>query len=316
MVDRQSTERLGYVVMGVPDVRESASFYTRVGQMTLHDQSERTAFLGGGYDHHWLRLEQQEQRGLVRVGFQLANDESLGAVADRLGERGIRHEEFGDLDGDKIDRGIRFTDPDGVQVDVYTDMLSRGVKPTQDIVHMDTMLHAVWFSKDPVQAHDFYADVLGFRASDWIKRNAVFMRSGNNYHHSLGIFRSSPERSATMDHFCILVDSIDDVMRARNVALRSGAKLQKDVLRHAASGSISVYVADPMAGISFEFCVEHDVVADNHRPRILESTPISRDVWLAGTPKEEIAALTDAAMGVTSAITRDDELAAMANSLA
>ncbi|MET7422157.1 VOC family protein [Dactylosporangium sp. NPDC005555] len=313
----QSTERLGYVVMAVPDVQQSANFYTRVGQMTLHDQAAGTAFLGGGYEHHWLRLEESTNRqGLVRVGFQLAGGESLDNVADRLATRGIAHEEFGDLDGDKIDRGIRFTDPDGVEVDVYTDMLSRGVKPAQDIVHMDTLLHAVWFSTDPVASHDFYSQVLGFRASDWIKRNAVFMRSANNYHHSLGIFRASPERAAKMDHFCILVDSIDDVMRARNVALRSGAKLQKDVLRHAASGSISVYIADPMAGLSFEFCVEHDIVGADHRPRILESTPISRDVWMAGTPKEEIAALTNAAMGVTSGISRDEELAAMANSLA
>jgi hypothetical protein len=36
-----------------------------------------------------------------------------------------------------------------------------------------------------------------------------------------------------------------------------------------------------VAGISFEFCVEHDMVAPDHRPRILESTPISRDLWLA-----------------------------------
>lgn len=318
-----SIERLGYVVMGVPDVKESADFYTRVGQLTLNDSSAKTAFLGGGFDHHWLRLEENhEKSGLMRVGFQLAGKESLDAVANRLTERGIKHEEFGDLDGDAIDRGIRFTDPDGVQVDVYTDMLSRGVKPAQDLVRMDAMLHAVWFSTDPVAAHDFYAEVLGFRASDWIKRNAVFMRAGNNYHHSMGIFRSSPERAAKMDHFCILVESIDDVMRARNIARRNGAALQKDVLRHAASGSISVYIADPVAGISFEFCVEHDIVDADQRPRILESTPISRDVWLAGTPREEVQRLTNAAMGVTSdikgsaAIARDDELAAMANSLA
>ncbi|MFG1926391.1 VOC family protein [Cryptosporangium sp. NPDC048952] len=313
----QSTERLGYVVVGVPDVAESAKFYTNVGQLTLHDLSSRTAFLGGGFDHHWLRLEQNAVRpGLQRVGFQLANHQSLDEVADRLDKRGIAHEEFGDLDGDAIDRGIRFTDPDGIQVDVFTQMLARGVKPVQDLVRMETMLHAVWFSTDPVAAHDFYASVLGFRASDWIKRNAVFMRAGNNYHHSMGIFRASPQRAGKMDHFCILVESIDDVMRARNIALRSGAQLQKDVLRHAASGSISVYIADPAAGISFEFCVEHDIVAPDHRPRILESTPISRDVWLAGTPKEEVKALTDAAMGVTSAPTRDDELAAVANQLA
>lgn len=310
----QAVERLGYVVMGVPDVAASADFYTSVGHLTLHDASDRTAFLGGGYDHHWLRLEEQDQRrGLLRVGFQLGSDTALGDVANRLDARGIRYEEFGDLEGDAIDRGIRFTDPDGLEVDVYTQMLSRGTKPGQDVVRMEEMLHAVWFSTDPVAAHDFYNGVLDFRASDWIKRNAVFMRSGNNYHHSMGIFRGSPERAATMDHFCILVESIDDVMRARNIATSRGAVLQKDVLRHAASGSISVYIADPVAGISFEFCTEHDIVDPNHRARLLEATPISRDVWMQGTSREEIKRLTNAAMGVTST---DEGLAQIANAMA
>lgn len=309
----QTVQRLGYVVMAVPDVQESANFYTRVGQLTLHDSGRGAAFLGGGYEHHWLRLEQDDRkRGLVRIGFQLSSPEDLAAVANRLDERGIPHAEIGDLEGDGIDRGLRFTDPDGVQVDVFTDMVSRGVKQPQSWVHMETMLHAVWFSTDPVAAHDFYASVLGFRASDWIGRGAVFMRARNNYHHSIGIFRSAAQRAAVLDHFCILVDSIDDVMRARNIALRGGAQLNKDVLRHAASGSISVYIADPMAGMSFEYCWDHAVLDPDHRPRILESTPISRDVWLAGTTKEEIAAVNAAVSGEA----RDRAMASVANSIA
>lgn len=314
----QSVERLGYVVLGVPDLAESTKFYSNIGHLTVHDAANGASFLGGGYDHHWLRLEDnQQRRGLVRVGFQLAGDEALSDVASRLDGRGIRYEEIGDLDGDGIDRGIRFTDPDGVEVDVYTDMLSRAVKPTQDVVRMNEMLHAVWFSADPVAAHRFYADVLGFRASDWIKRNAVFLRSANNYHHSLGIFRSSPQRAASMDHFCILVESIDDVMRARNIALRQGAALQKDVLRHAASGSISVYIADPMTGISFEFCTEHDIVAPDHRPRLLEGSPITRDVWQQGSPglsrTAPLGATSDTPLAVVSEETR---VADLANTLA
>lgn len=281
----QAVRRLGYVALAVPDLAASIDLYTTVGHLTVHDAMSGTAFLGGGYDHHWLRLEESSTaRGLRRVGYQLSGPAALDEVADRLTARGIRHEEIGDLDGDGIDRGLRFTDPDGVQVDVYTDMLSRAVKPTQEAVRMTEMLHAVWFSADPVAAHAFYAEVLGFRASDWIKRNAVFMRAGNNYHHALGIFRASPARAATMDHFCILVEGIDDVMRGRNIALRRGAVLQKDVLRHAASGSISVYIADPMTGISFEFCCDHDIVDPDHRPRLLEGSPTTRDIWQAGSP--------------------------------
>lgn len=314
----QSVQRLGYVVLGVPDLAESTKFYSSVGHLTVHDASGAASFLGGGYDHHWLRLEQhQHQRGLMRVGFQLASEGVLADVANRLDERGIAFEEIGDLEGDGIDRGLRFSDPDGVQVDVYTDMLSRAVKPTQDAVRMTEMLHSVWFSADPVAAHRFYADVLGFRASDWIKRNAVFMRSANNYHHSLGIFRSSPQRAGSLDHFCILVENIDDVMRARNIALRQGAQLQKDVLRHAASGSISVYIADPMTGISFEFCTEHDIVDPDHRPRLLEGSPITRDVWQAYSPglskTTTLGATSDTPVPVRS---EERTLADVANTLA
>ncbi|GAA0983291.1 iron-dependent extradiol dioxygenase HsaC [Acrocarpospora macrocephala] len=317
-MEQQSVERLGYVVMGVPDLAESTKFYANVGHLTVHDSANSTSFLGGGYDHHWLRLvENQHRRGLMRVGFQLTGDDALSTVAGRLDERGIRFEEIGDLEGDGIDRGLRFTDPDGVEVDVYTDMLSRAVKPAQDAVRMTEMLHAVWFSSDPVAAHRFYADVLGFRASDWIKRNAVFMRSANNYHHSLGIFRSSPQRAASMDHFCILVENIDDVMRARNIALRQGAQLQKDVLRHAASGSISVYIADPMTGISFEFCTEHDIVGPDHRPRLLEGSPITRDVWQAGSPglarNAPLGATSDTPLPKTP---EESRVADLANSIA
>jgi catechol 2,3-dioxygenase-like lactoylglutathione lyase family enzyme len=310
-----SIERLGYVALNVPDLAQATDFYNRIGHFDVHDVSQRTAYLGGGTDHHWLQLLHDGGRpGLKRIGFQLTSTESLDAVADRLDARGIAYAEFGDLEADAIDRGIRFTDPDGLEVDVFTQMMSRGVKPMQEFVRMDEMLHAVWFSADPVAAHDFYADVLGFRASDWIKRNAVFMRAANNYHHSMGIFRAKEARVATMDHFCVLVESIDDVMRARNIAVRGGAALQKDVLRHAASGSISVYIADPMTGISFEFCTEHEIVDHDHRARILEGSPITRDVWMAGTSKEEVRALTDAAMGVTSTI--DGDLADIANTLA
>nr|MDT0661224.1 VOC family protein [Micromonospora sp. DSM 115978] len=313
----QAVQRLGYVVLGVPDLAESTKFYANVGHLTVHDAADGASFLGGGYDHHWLRLEESNRRGLARVGFQLAREEDLSDVANRLDERGVRYAEIGDLEGDGIDRGLRFTDPDGVEVDVYTDMLSRAVKPTQDAVRMNEMLHAVWFSADPVAAHRFYSDVLGFRASDWIKRNAVFMRSANNYHHSLGIFRSSPQRAASMDHFCILVENIDDVMRARNLALRQGAQLQKDVLRHAASGSISVYIADPMTGISFEFCTEHDIVGPEHRPRLLEGSPITRDVWQAYSPglgrSAPLGATSDTPVSLVS---EKSGVADLANSLA
>jgi 2,3-dihydroxy-p-cumate/2,3-dihydroxybenzoate 3,4-dioxygenase len=144
---------------------------------------------------------------------------------------------------------------------------------------MDRVLHSVWLAADPTESGRFYRDVLGFRDSDWIERAMVFMRAGNRYHHSIGIGRDLA-RLGRMDHFCILVDDLDDVMRARNVALRSGAKLRQDVVRHAASGSMSTYIIDPMNDIAVEFCTNHRQIDDeNYRARILPAQASTLDLW-------------------------------------
>jgi 2,3-dihydroxy-p-cumate/2,3-dihydroxybenzoate 3,4-dioxygenase len=71
-------------------------------------------------------------------------------------------------------------------------------------------------------------------------------------------------------------------MRARNNALRWGVELRDDLLRHAPSGSIGVYLKDKARGFAVEFCVGHPQLDnDTHRARILPATAETRDVWLA-----------------------------------
>jgi catechol 2,3-dioxygenase-like lactoylglutathione lyase family enzyme len=151
--------------------------------------------------------------------------------------------------------------------------------PMDTFLKMDRVLHSVWLAANPAESGRFYREVLEFKESDWIERAMVFMRAGNRYHHSIGIGRDTA-RLGRMDHFCILVDDLDDVMRARNVALRSGAKLRQDVVRHAASGSMSTYIIDPMNDICVEFCTNHRQIDDEeYRARILPAQASTLDLW-------------------------------------
>jgi len=107
------------------------------------------------------------------------------------------------------------------------------------------------------------------------------------------------------NHFCIQVGSLDDIMRARNNALRWGVELRDDLLRHAPSGSIGVYLKDKARGFAVEFCVGHPQLDnDTHRARILPAAAETRDVWLAplSNPLEPGS--------VTSPVTRADGSAA------
>lgn len=269
---------LGYVALTVPEIDRSLDFYRRVAHLNVSERSAKTAFLTGGLNHHWLRLEETGQSGLARFGFEVAGREALDEIVNRLDERGITWKAAGDLAGDRVSEAIRFTDPDGFEIELFTDMVSLPVR-TETFLKMDRVLHAVWLADNPSESGRFYREVLGFKESDWIERAMVFMRAGNRYHHSIGIGRDV-SRVGRMDHFCILVDDLDDVMRARNVALHSGAKLRQDVVRHAASGSMSTYIIDPMNDICVEFCTNHRQIDDEgYRARILPAQPSTLDVW-------------------------------------
>lgn len=269
---------LGYVALTVPEIDRSLDFYRRVAHLKVSERGAKRAFLTGGVNHHWLRLEETGQPSVARLGFEVADRGALDEIANRLDARGIPWKAADDLAGDRVSEAIRFTDLDGFEIELFTDMVALPV-PMDTFLKMDRVLHSVWLADNPAESGRFYREVLGFRESDWIERSMVFMRAGNRYHHSIGIGRDAA-RLGQLDHFCILVDDLDDVMRARNVALRSGARLRQDVVRHAASGSTSTYIIDPMNDICVEFCVNHRQIDDeSYRARILPALPSTFDLW-------------------------------------
>lgn len=275
---------LGYVALTVPDLETSLDFYRRIAHLKVSERGAKTAYLTGGKAHHWLRLDEADTAGLTRIGFQLTGREALDEVANRLDARHIAWKQADDLAGERVAEGLRFVDPDGFEIELFTDMVSLPVA-VEPFVKMDRVLHAVWLTESPPESNRFYREVLGFKDSDWIERMAVFMRAGNRYHHSMGILRSV-DKAGQLDHFCILVDDIDDVLRARNVALQHNLNLRQELVRHAASGSISTYIIDPVNDISVEFCVWHSQIDDEgYRARILPASPVTLDIWKS-TPEE------------------------------
>jgi 2,3-dihydroxy-p-cumate/2,3-dihydroxybenzoate 3,4-dioxygenase len=278
--------RLGFVSFEVGDVDEAVDFYRRVCQLAVTERGRDQAFLSGGTDHHWLRLRQGEA-GTFRLGFEVVGVEALDEVADRLDAAGIAYREGDGFAADWLDRSLVFEAPDGVELELFVQMAELAVAPPHTIARFQHLVHAVWFSDDPIEHEAFYRDVLGFRTSDWIERLIVFMRCGNGFHHSLAV-GASPGGAARLDHVCFEMESLDDVMRLRNHAVASGVTLRNDLLRHAASGSVGVYLTDPGSGLGVEFCVGHRVIAhdENYRPRIMVASPVTADVWQQGPPDE------------------------------
>jgi 2,3-dihydroxy-p-cumate/2,3-dihydroxybenzoate 3,4-dioxygenase len=275
-------QKFGYMSIGVSNLDEGISFYGNIARLDLTERVGRTAFMTGGTEHHWIRLEEGNGQGVKRVGYELASDEAYAEVRDRLKAWNIDYTEGGDPSKDRVQRWLRFCDPGGTEIELYTGMWERGVAPGSAGVTIEKFLHGGWETTNFAETTKFYQDVLGFKPSDWIADKVGFFRAGDRFHHSLVLLNSN--RSA-FNHFCVQVESLDDVMRFRNNALRHNVALRDDLLRHAPSGSIGVYVKDEARGLAVEFCVGHPQLDDAvHRPRILPMAPETGDVWRSPLP--------------------------------
>jgi len=275
--------KFGYLAVGVRDLAEATEFYSRFVRLDLTERVGNTAFMTGGTDHHWLRLEEGSGQGIKRIGYEVTSEESFPIVRAGLKDWGIVFDEGGSPDQDRVNHWLRFTDPGGTDIELYSGMYERGVPPVNTGVTMQKFLHGGWETANFDEANRFHREVLGFKPSDWIADKVVFLRAGDRYHHSLVMIRS--QRSA-FNHFCIQVESIDDVMRFRNNALRHGVTLRDDLLRHAPSGSIGVYMRDEARGFAVEFCTGHPQVDDEtHKVRVLPMAPETTDIWLSPLPE-------------------------------
>lgn len=280
--------KFGYIAVGVSNLEAAVEFYSRFVRLELTERVGDTAFMTGGLDHHWVRLEEGSGQGVKRIGYEVTGEGSFPIIREGLAQWGIDFEEGGDPSKDRVSHWLRFTDPGGTDIELYSGMYERGVAPVDTGVTMQKFLHGGWETADYDNASRFHQEVLGFKPSDWIADKAIFLRAGDRFHHSLVLLRS--QRSA-FNHFCIQVESIDDVMRFRNNALRHGVELRDDLLRHAPSGSIGVYMKDAARGFAVEFCTGHPQVDDvTHKPRILPMSPETADIWLSPLPERTIEA--------------------------
>jgi 2,3-dihydroxy-p-cumate/2,3-dihydroxybenzoate 3,4-dioxygenase len=282
---------LGYVALATDDLDAALQFYTRVGRFRVSERRDKTAFLrGGGTAHHWLRLDEADQSACSRVAYRAVNEQALDEVTKRLDDWGIAWVEGGSAEEDRVSRWVRFHDMNGMEFEVYIDMVELPLAGWSTGVTMQELLHVGFYVESAAVSERFYREVLGFKTSDRVEGVVSLLRAENQFHHSLVLLQSS-DSIGKLDHFCVEVESIDDVMRARNNAVRAGMTLRNDLLRHSMSGSMGVYVVDPKHGNSMEFCHGHCKITDpDYRPRSLKPSLDLLDMWQTDLPEIPIPA--------------------------
>ena len=129
-----SPKKLGHLVLKVNDVQASLKFYQEVVGLTVSDWiDDRMVFLRSSSDHHDLALlqlpahqvgqQRPEHSPLEHFSYHVESIEEIKAIAAMLQARGIEIDRGVGRHGPGDNTFIVFKDPDGNNVEFYSDML-------------------------------------------------------------------------------------------------------------------------------------------------------------------------------------------------
>ncbi len=247
--------QLGFLEFAVQDVPAWTAFLTEV--LGLLDVGDGRFRMDG---HAWrFHVREGPADDLITVGWEMGEAEIDGVLA-RL--------DAADHDFDEApasDRGARrrvcLLDPGGTPTELVTG-LSRAAEPFVSprvpggfVADDQGLGHVVLTAPDKAASCAFYQDVLGFRLSDHVvcefyghQVDLTFFHV-NARHHSLALGGPLQKR---LHHFMVEARDVDQVGRAYDRTLASGAPIILTLGRHPNDRMLSFYGLTP-SRFEFEF---------------------------------------------------------------
>src|SRR5256885_987826 len=197
-----------------------------------------------------------------------------------------------DLPG--IPQTLAFTDIDGRQIELFSRW--QFAPPGEQVrgIVVSKLGHMALYAPDPDRTAKFYSDVLGFRDSDRIEENFVFMRCGFE-HHSINFARGADGR---LHHIAFELRDAAHMHQACDLLGRRKIALLWGPVRHGPGHNVAIYHRNP-DGYLVELFFDLDRMVDEElgyfeprpwhrdrpqRPKTWIGLP--RDVWGVGPAPE------------------------------
>lgn len=268
--------RLTFLHLGVPDVSATTRFYEEMG-LTPSAPGRLSTAHGG----EQLRLDAAPRRCVRGLGLGVDDPDDIERIARALGSIGVKAERFGDA---PAGGGLRATDP-GTGVPVEVTLAPRFAPPPAPPaarnapgrierenarapgidfgrpVRPSRLCHVVFGSKDCSASRRFFLDGLGFRVSDRVGEDVVFMRCSTSHHDVL----VQPAPVAFLHHAAWEVADVDEVGRgAQRMLDGDPGRHVWGLGRHHIGSNWFWYLRDP-AGNFAEYTSDVDAITDDEK---------------------------------------------------
>lgn len=277
-----SLHRLASVVIGVPNLAETAKYYEEFGLTPTETSADSAVFsaLDGGEQ---LRLVAAPRRRLVALTVHVDDHDDLGRITTQLTALGIPPEQYpGEIHAVEPVTGTRailriaprlvqptvpptaYNGPGRIE---RTGSRAPGVLRERR-VRPRKLGHVVLGTPNVDATERFFLDGLGFKLSDRIAGEGAFMRCSTDHHNVLVLNAPIPY----LHHTSWQVDDVDEVGRGAMAMLEDHPERHIWGLgRHHAGSNFFWYLKDPAGNFS-EYYSDMDCIVDDQlwTPETLE----------------------------------------------
>jgi len=286
-------KRLRHVTFASPDVEAQLDYYRSIIGLAVIGRDDRRIILGTDSDELTLVLEHGPASRLTAIAYEVAPGLDLSDLQKSLASLNIKSEVRSNT-APGIPKTLVFNDPDGLPIELFSRWdFCKPVEPIRGLA-VAKLGHVALSTPDPERAAKFFGDVLGFRVSDRIEENFVFMRCGPE-HHAMNFARGAEAR---IHHLAFELRDASHMHQACDLLGRNKFQILWGPVRHGPGHNVAVYHHNPDRHL-IELYYSMDLMLDEElgyfeprpwhrdrpqRPKTWVGLP--RDVWGVGPAKE------------------------------
>jgi catechol 2,3-dioxygenase-like lactoylglutathione lyase family enzyme len=286
-------KRLRHVSFASPNVEAQLDYYQSIIGLAVIGRDDRRIILGTESDELTLVLEHGAASRLTAIAYEVAPGLDLSDLQKSLASLNIKSEVRSDT-APGIPKTLVFNDPDGLQIELFSRWdFCKPVEPIRGLA-VAKLGHVALYTPDPERAAKFFGDLLGFRVSDRIEENFVFLRCGPE-HHAMNFARGAEAR---IHHLAFELRDASHMHQACDLLGRNKFQILWGPVRHGPGHNVAVYHHNPDRYL-IELYYSMDLMLDEElgyfeprpwhrdrpqRPKTWVGLP--RDVWGVGPANE------------------------------
>jgi catechol 2,3-dioxygenase-like lactoylglutathione lyase family enzyme len=233
-------KRLRHATFTTPNIEAQLDYYQSIIGLGLIARGDGRVVLGNDSDELTLVLERGPAAQLTSIAYEVAPGLELAELQKSLTGHNIKSEIRSDT-APGIAKALVFDDTEGRRIELFSRWeFCKAVEPIRGLA-VAKLGHVALHSPDPERTAKFFGDVLGFRVSDRIEQNFVFMRCGPE-HHAMNFARGSDGR---LHHIAFELRDASHVHQACDLLGRHRCQILWGPVRHGPGHNIAVYHRNP-----------------------------------------------------------------------